>query len=445
MEKSNKRTLETISGKSSKQSNLKEQTSKSNRSKMKNKMERSQWKEFDNKNNTWKIFHIPKLNKEGQLYVEKINKEPEAIIEEEWIEVENKCSNISKSTGVALADDNPLFLWLIEVQSVPNISRRFRKNNRLFQLGIKLMATPTTSLPGVVESKKFWTLPHKHCTLAWIAFIEKFGLYIPAPTPICYKDQILPIKEWGELILAQSITKMIEDLFDRQNILTQGNKGAHDICQWAMNKKMGSDSSSIPWENTIINLWDSENRSENEENLLSVLIRLGKTPPQCMPGWNKDTGLPFSTVNLAWVAAQLKFGNLWREKKEIPASKEINGNINRFFKPINHSNNETSQKTLPPHDTEIQDSSSKVPMEGITITNSSSDTNLPDNKLETKLITPDAEPLNDNESIKWRNNLIDGNQVSGKLSMDIESTTEYQKDYSLKDNPSKNKRTLTPL
>ena len=52
MEKSNKRALETIFGKSYKlkQSDVKEQTLKSGKNKMQNKMERSTWKEFDIKN-----------------------------------------------------------------------------------------------------------------------------------------------------------------------------------------------------------------------------------------------------------------------------------------------------------------------------------------------------------------------------------------------------------
>lgn len=170
-------------------------------------MERSTWKEFDNKNNTWKIFYTPKLNKEGQLYVGKSNKEPEAIIEEKWMGIENKCSNISKATGVTLTDDNPLLPWLQEVQQIPNINRRSRKSNPLFHLGIRCMATPITSIQGVVKHENYWMVPHKHCTLVWIAFIEKFGLFTPAPTPICYKDQILPIKEWGERLITQSITR----------------------------------------------------------------------------------------------------------------------------------------------------------------------------------------------------------------------------------------------
>ena len=62
---------------------------------------------------------------------------------------------------------------------------------------------------------------------------------------------------------------------------------------------MGDESSSISWENTIINLWNSKSRSDKEELLLSVLIRLGKTPPMSIPGWNIDRGLPCSMVNMA--------------------------------------------------------------------------------------------------------------------------------------------------
>ena len=92
------------------------------------KMSRSKWKEFDNSNNAWKIFGVPKLNKISQLYLDKFSKNPDAIIKEEWSEIEDKCEEVSRSIGVSPSDDNPLFHWLMEVQSIPNTTRRLRKN-----------------------------------------------------------------------------------------------------------------------------------------------------------------------------------------------------------------------------------------------------------------------------------------------------------------------------
>ena len=88
MEKSNKRSWETTSGKS-----LNEKQAKANKETMKNstakdrEIERTQWKELDKSNNTWRIWKTPKLNREGQLYIKKLSKEPEAFIDEEWPEV----------------------------------------------------------------------------------------------------------------------------------------------------------------------------------------------------------------------------------------------------------------------------------------------------------------------------------------------------------------------
>ena len=84
MEKLNKRILDSNSGKSFKlkQCNLKESEVR-NKNKNLNEIEGSQWKMFDETNNTWKILETPKLNKEGQLYIDKLNKKSEAIIEEE--------------------------------------------------------------------------------------------------------------------------------------------------------------------------------------------------------------------------------------------------------------------------------------------------------------------------------------------------------------------------
>ena len=80
------------------------------------------------------------------------------------------------------------------------------------------------------------------------------------------------------------MTQFNENPFEAQDILTQGKDGAHDICQWAVEKKLGSESSSIPWENTLIKLWNSNNRSEKEQQLLSIFIRFGKTQPSRLPG-----------------------------------------------------------------------------------------------------------------------------------------------------------------
>ena len=418
----------------------KEQTPKSGKNKMQDIMEWHSWKEIDINNKIRKIFHIPKLNKEGRLYVERINKEPEAIIEEEWMEIESKCSTLSKAVGIELMDDNPLSPWVQEAQSILNIPRRSRRSNPLFLLGTRLMASPISSIPGAIKHENHWTIPHKHCTLAWIAFIENYGLYTPDPTPICYKDQFIPIKEWGEKVITQSITKENEDPFNKQNILTQGNNGAHDICLWAMNNKMGSDSSSLPWENTIVKLLTLDNRSEMEERLLSVLIRLGKTPPQLMPGWNNDTGLPFSTVNWAWVAAQMKFGNLWREKKEGNAFNEPNGNTNTFFKPIIQRNVESSQRIVTTHTKETQDNNLTVPMEGIIRFKPPGETNLEEKKDETIIITPDMDTVNNKGMNKWENSLGNGNDDKEMLLEDNRPTIETQTDHPLETNSTKNNK-----
>ena len=86
MEKSNKRTLEISPGKSSKlkQSNMRNlELNNEKDGSVQDKMLRSQWKEFDNSNKVWKIFEVPKLNKIGQLYLDKFSKNPDAIIKEE--------------------------------------------------------------------------------------------------------------------------------------------------------------------------------------------------------------------------------------------------------------------------------------------------------------------------------------------------------------------------
>lgn len=195
MEKSNKRSRDITSGRSFKlkQDNLNEEIAK-NLNIKDQKIERSQWREFDKKNNIWIIWETPKLNKEGQLYINKLNKEPEAIIEEEWPEVEKTCMMIASSVGITLSDDNPLHRWLNELQLISNTSRKLRKNKPLFLLGSRLMASTISLIPEVEKINDYWVLPHTQATLAWIAVIGKIGSLITPPIPICYKDQLLPMK-----------------------------------------------------------------------------------------------------------------------------------------------------------------------------------------------------------------------------------------------------------
>ena len=84
---------------------------------------------------------------------------------EEWSEIEDKCEEVSRSIEVSLSDDNPLFHWLMEVQSIPNTTRRLRKNKPFFQIGARLMVSPITSLPGGTKFNDYWILPHKYSSL----------------------------------------------------------------------------------------------------------------------------------------------------------------------------------------------------------------------------------------------------------------------------------------
>ena len=119
MEKSNKRSRETTSGKLPTEEVTKVNEEMAKTLKIKDReITRPQWKEFDKINNTWKVWNTPKLNREGQLYINKLNKEPEDFIKEEWPEVENTCMMISSSTGIVLSDDNPLSRWLNEGPAV---------------------------------------------------------------------------------------------------------------------------------------------------------------------------------------------------------------------------------------------------------------------------------------------------------------------------------------
>ena len=84
MEKSNKRSRKTTSGKPPIEEVTKVNEDMAKNLKIKDqKITRLQWKEFDETNNNWRVWNTPNLNREGQLYIKKLSKEPEALIEEE--------------------------------------------------------------------------------------------------------------------------------------------------------------------------------------------------------------------------------------------------------------------------------------------------------------------------------------------------------------------------
>ena len=349
MDKSNKRTLVTSPGKSVKHKSSETEipTIQMTQEDAKNQ-DSTDWYNLNPTDKSWKISEIPPLSEIGKTYVENSSKKPDPLIDEDWEKASQMSQELSDSISYSL--DNDISRWIQLIDSIPTIPRRLRKDKTIYTLGLKLIASPISSFPGATKMKDHWSIPHNHLAVAWIACVNKFGAYEPNPPTICYKDQDLPIKEWGKTIISKSITNLSEQAFQKDEILVQGNQGAHDICQWAIKKKLGSESSSEPWENTIVNLWNSINRNPKEQLLLATLIRLAKTPPNQMPGWNKNKGIPISSVNLAWVASQWRFGNIWKAKYSNPNG-STSVNINNYFKPIPDKNLERINSKSSPNRT----------------------------------------------------------------------------------------------
>ena len=91
---------------------------------------------------------------------------------------------------------------------------------------------------------------------------------------------------------------------------------------------------------------------------------------------------------MAWLASQLKFGNVWRNKKEPSSNNELNGDIKNFFKPISLEKNGSSQNRYEgPPSPKNQDELSLTPMEGIVINNPSTGELTTDRET----ITPEVE------------------------------------------------------
>ena len=81
-----------------------------------------------------------------------------------------------------------------------------------------------------------------------------------------------------------------------------------------MTAKFGTKDSTKIWENSLKKIWNTVERSEKQEMLLTTATRLIHTPPNQLPGWN-GSNLPNNNVTLLWAAANNLYGSMWNSKQ----------------------------------------------------------------------------------------------------------------------------------
>lgn len=156
----------------------------------------------------------------------------------------------------------------------------------------------------------YWEIHATLLNAIWIGSFMAFGH--PKPIQLWSSEDMLPEvtpvglawMNWSEPHVITTPVGTAQDIFE------EGPKGIHDPLQSCKKKLQLSDTSSAAtWEQSIKEAIEEETRSPAQTQLIALAIRLSKSPPECLPGWNKGN-LPVSMIGSLWKGATQIFGNM---------------------------------------------------------------------------------------------------------------------------------------
>ena len=175
---------------------------------------------------------------------------------------------------------------------------------------LRLVTTPVHDLPVIQDTREPMTLSVNSLSQFWISVIDCLGYVKQNPALICSNGSPVPITHYGEWAQDKCVTGLKEDKFSTEEIFEEGQKGAHDPCAWAAANSLGNVNNQPQLEKSIKGLLENRDRSKDENIFIATTIRLAKTRPERLPGWN-DNGLPINLITVCWAAANRIFGSLW--------------------------------------------------------------------------------------------------------------------------------------
>ena len=271
---------------------------------------------YDIDEEKWSVKSIPSTTEAGERMLIKIGNRTEPITKDEWGDIEQACKTRSHHLDTSLKDPDSLDKWVEEFSKLPKTTRSRLKSHPSSLIAKRMMATQIKDIPMAVVKDKRWLLPVSHASVAWMASAKTLGVKEKHNEARYLENQNFRITEKGK----ESKTEDGKtEGFKEGEVLQEGDKGAHDLCQWVIRTGQGSGVSIDPWNHFFNQIWAKPDKSEQDTKIVRLIKRLANTAPENMPGWNGK--LPVNPTNLAWVAAQKTLGSLWKESKD-----ELRGN-----------------------------------------------------------------------------------------------------------------------
>ena len=256
----------------------------------------------------------PISHNKGETFLEKFE-HPDPLEQEEWPEIESDCTLLLEKWKLDINDKKLTSSWINRTTKLFDQKRiRKPKDKELIHFLGRLAATPLNLVPGFTFNESNRYLQISPTSLAWIGIKTVLGSIVKEIKPTCFEGETIPISNLGQLIIDSS-TRFAKTPFNKEKILTKGNEGVHDIYQWAVSSKLGSSELTTVWEDTITKIWDTKERSEQQELLLTTAVKLIHTPPQVLPGWN-GLSLYSNNITLLWSATHKLLGSIWQTNPE---------------------------------------------------------------------------------------------------------------------------------
>ena len=272
----------------------------------------SSWVSINDKNEKWIVQELPSLSKEGEIFLSKA-KIPSPVLEEEWEEMKSNLIKISKDWAVDFEEMSNITQITQLISLLFEKKRNNKKEKKEKLLLARLATTRPDSIRNATQVGDISYLPVSIISNVWICIIEVLGFLEEKATPICYDGSIYPTTKEGLKVQKQSITGMNEDELEESEIMKEGDEGVHDNCAWAIQKGMVEADNVNSLVISFRALWGNRDRSKEQNRLIAMVIRLAKSKPKIVPGWNGKI-IYNNQIGRFWTAANILFGSIWSEE-----------------------------------------------------------------------------------------------------------------------------------
>ena len=182
-----------------------------------------------------------------------------------------------------------------------------RKYAKAFKCILAFSSTEPKHLPGASLRKESIFLPDSVMTELWLASITVFGFTKKViPVVFAKTDKIAPTTTaWKERDTAQVKGFTKDDLFK------EGSDSAHDLCRATKNKLLKDGQELVHWYTLFKKTNDKTKLTKDESKALDLAMKLAKTDPLLLVGWN-DGYLQANEITTAWAGAYKLFGGAWK-------------------------------------------------------------------------------------------------------------------------------------